>query len=75
MKNSKVCPKCGSQDIIVAEGDVRPYGAGNNIMTGLTIFSAVPIDRYICRDCGFLEEWINTDKLKKLEYNKNVRKI
>lgn len=38
MKNTHVCPKCNGTDIIKIEGDVRGYGAGNNIQTGISIF-------------------------------------
>lgn len=68
MKNTKICPKCNSSDILIVDGYAGAYGSGNNIMTGMTIFSAVKVDRYICCSCGFTEEWINTkdmDKLKK----------
>ena len=47
-------------------GDVRSYGAGNNIMTGMTVFSAVKVRRYVCCDCGFSEEWIDLDDIDKL---------
>ena len=68
MKNAKICPKCSSSDILIVDGYAGAYGSGNNIMTGMTIFSAVKVDRYICCSCGYTEEWINTkdmDKLKK----------
>ncbi len=68
MKNTKICPKCNSSDILIVDGYAGAYGSGNNIMTGMTIFSAVKVDRYICCSCGYTEEWINTknmDKLKK----------
>lgn len=69
MKNNTQCPKCNSQDILKIPGDVRGYGAGNNIMTGGTIFSAIKVDRYLCCDCGYSEEWIekraDIEKLKK----------
>lgn len=53
---------------MIVDGYAGAYGSGNNIMTGMTIFSAVKVDRYICCSCGYTEEWINTkdmDKLKK----------
>jgi hypothetical protein len=59
MKNSKLCPKCKSNEIIKVPGKVGAYGTGNNISTGLTIFSAVPVTRYLCGNCGFSEEWID----------------
>ena len=44
MKQSRVCPKCGGTDILIFEGYAGAYGSGNHIMTGASIFSAVPVD-------------------------------
>ena len=69
MRNSKLCPKCQSTDIVRIPGDIRGYGVGNNIRVGWTIFSAVKVTRYLCASCGFSEEWVDSaddiDKLKK----------
>ncbi len=62
----RICPKCGSNDIVIVDGSAGAYGSGNNIMTGATIFSAVKVDRAICVSCGFTEEWISQEGLKKL---------
>ncbi len=59
MKHSKTCPKCGSHDILRIEGQSKAYGAGNNIPVGMTIFSAVLVNRYLCCNCGYSEEWID----------------
>lgn len=45
MKKSKICPKCNGADILRVEGKAGAYGSGNNIMTGMTIFSAVLVHR------------------------------
>ena len=58
MKNSGQCTKCRSTDIARREGKVGPHGSGNHIITGITVFSAVMVTRYICLNCGFTEEWI-----------------
>jgi predicted RNA-binding Zn-ribbon protein involved in translation (DUF1610 family) len=69
MKNTKKCPKCSSNDIIIIPGEAGAYGTGNNIPTGWTILSAVKVTRYLCLNCGFSEEWIDTredrEKLRK----------
>jgi len=75
LKKTGVCPKCGGQDILKVKGGAGAYGCGNNIMTGMTIFSAVGVDRYICRQCGFSEEWINTEDMERLENSKKVKKL
>lgn len=73
MKNTKICPKCGSYDIVRIDGYAGPYGAGNNIMTGHTIFSAVNVNRYICCTCGFTEEWIDGNDLEKIKNSKKAK--
>ena len=73
MKNTKICPKCGSYDIIRIDGYAGPYGTGNNIITGNTIFSAVNVNRYICCTCGFTEEWIDKNDLEKKKNSKKAK--
>ena len=53
MKNQRICPKCNGSDIVIVDGYCGPYGSGNNIMTGATIFSGVKVNRYICCSCGY----------------------
>ena len=60
MQKSKTCPKCQSTDIVRIPGDVRGFGAGNNIIVGATVFSAVKVTRHLCTACGFSEEWIES---------------
>jgi ribosomal protein S27AE len=61
MKNSKTCPKCRSTDIIRLPGDVRGYGAGNNVVVGKWLsMKLVLVTRYLCGSCGFSEEWIDS---------------
>ena len=67
MKNTHICPKCSSTDIMRIKGQSRAYGAGNNIQVGMTIFSAVLVHRYLCCNCGFSEEWIDKEDIKELK--------
>lgn len=67
MKNNNICPKCNSNDIKRVNGSSRGYGAGNNIMVGATIFSAVNVNRYICLNCGYCEEWIDKEDISKIK--------
>ena len=68
MKTSNLCPKCQSKDILNIPGQAGPFGSGNNIAIGRTIFSSIKVTRFVCAACGFSEEWINNradiDKLK-----------
>lgn len=75
MKNSGICPKCGSGDLVRFDGYCGAYGAGNNLMTGTTVFSAVDVNRYVCLGCGFTEEWIDRDKLDKLRKSRKAKPV
>ena len=67
MRTTKICPKCQSNRILRIEGNAGPYGTGNNIPVGMTIFSYVKVARYVCLRCGYSEEWIDGKDLGKLE--------
>jgi ribosomal protein S27AE len=73
MKTTKVCPKCRGIHILLIEGWAGGYGSGNNIPVGATIFSAVPVDRYVCKDCGYSEEWVRREDIEKLSKSKHAR--
>lgn len=62
MKVNQECPKCNSKDIIRIQGDIGQYGSGNNIAVGFTTFSAIKVTRYLCGNCGYLEEWIDNEQ-------------
>ena len=74
MKNTKTCPKCGSCDIVRIDGYSGAYGTGNNILTGITAFSAVNVNRYICCTCGFTEEWIDREDIEKVKNSKKAKR-
>ena len=74
MKNSKTCPKCGGSNIVRIDGYAGPYGTGNNVMVGASIFSAVKVNRYVCCTCGFIEEWIDAKDLEKVEQSKRAKR-
>ncbi len=74
MKNSRMCPKCSSTDIVRIDGYAGPYGSGNNVMTGISVFSAVNVNRYVCLSCGFTEEWIDREDLEKIANSKKAKR-
>ena len=74
MKNTKTCPKCANIDIVRFDGFTGSYGAGNNVMIGNTIFSAVNVNRYVCCNCGFSEEWIDKEDLEKIRKSKKAKR-
>ena len=67
MKITRTCQKCGCTDILRIDGNVGAYGSGNNIQVGLSNFSAVKVNRFVCCDCGFSEEWIDKEDITKLK--------
>ncbi len=68
MKNSYTCPKCSSRKILRIPGLAGAYGSGNNIPMGMTVFSSIKVTRYVCRECGYSEEWIDySEDLEKLK--------
>ena len=74
MKTTKICPKCGSGNIVRIDGNTGAYGTGNNIPLGATIFSAVNVNRYICCQCGYSEEWIDRNDLEKVANSKKAKR-
>ena len=66
MKNTKLCPKCSSNNIILIPGNTGPYGVGNNIPAGKTIFSYVNVNRYLCATCGYSEEWVEREDIERI---------
>ncbi len=75
MKNTKTCPKCNSTDILRFDGSSGPYGVGNNIQAGVTVFSAVNVNSYVCASCGYVEEWVDTADLKRLKESKKAKRV
>ncbi len=74
MKNSRLCPKCGSADIVRFDGYTGAYGSGNNVMVGSTIFSGVNVNRYVCCSCGFTEEWIDREDIERVRSSKKAKR-
>ena len=65
MKTTGTCPKCESRDVIRIPGFMG--AGGNNVQTGITIFSQVLVTRFVCSQCGYSEDWIESPAdLKKL---------
>ena len=71
MKNIKLCPKCNSADIYRAEGEL--VGDGKNIIP-CNLFTNVPVDRYICGDCGYVEHWVSQEHLDEIKKSKVVKR-
>lgn len=63
MKNTHTCPKCGSHRIVRIPDQPRRHASGNNIYTTtVTLLGKIPVIRYVCCDCGFVENWVETQR-------------
>ena len=57
MKNTHVCPKCTSSNIVKI-----PNSSGYNMISiNLSLLKVAHVCRYICCDCGYTEEWVEND--------------
>lgn len=61
MKNAKCCPKCNSRNIVRVPDNPGRHASGNNIYTStFTLMKKIPVIRYVCCDCGYVEDWVET---------------
>jgi predicted nucleic-acid-binding Zn-ribbon protein len=60
MKNSQLCPKCDSYDVIRINGGSAWTGYQNFIRA--SSIKMVHVTRYLCVTCGFSEEWVEDPK-------------
>lgn len=63
MKRTKICPKCSSHEILRVKDTAGEYT--NALIIGF--FSTVYVPRYVCCDCGYVEEWVDTSDLDTLK--------
>ena len=59
MRNTGCCPKCGGTDLLAVEP-----GLYNSFPIGF--FTNAKIQRYVCRGCGYTEEWIAEESMERL---------
>lgn len=58
MKDSGICPKCGSRNVVRIP-DTGRYASSNSIYTTrATLFGKIPVIRYVCCSCGYVENWM-----------------
>lgn len=69
MKNGSACPKCGSRRIVRIPDNPGHHASGNNIYTTrATLLGKIPVIRYVCCDCGYVENWVETrGELEKIQ--------
>ncbi len=60
MKNTKCCPKCGSKNIACVPDNAHRYLANSIAITKAAWVKRIPVARYVCCDCGYVENWVET---------------
>ena len=58
MKDTGTCPKCGSGEIVRVPDKAHRYLANSICITRLAWVRRVPVDRYVCCGCGYVEDWV-----------------
>lgn len=69
MRTNGACPKCGGREHIRIPDTPGRYASGNNIYTStLTLAGKIPVIRYVCPQCGYVEQWVEQSvELEKLK--------
>lgn len=62
MKNTNTCPKCGSRSIVRVPDNAHRYLANSICITKLVTVERVPVARYVCCDCGYVENWVEAHR-------------
>ena len=60
MKNTKCCPKCHSHNVVRVLDDAHRYLANSICITRFITVERVPVARYVCCDCGYVENWVES---------------
>lgn len=60
MKNTNCCPKCGSKNIACVPDNAHRYLANSIAITNIAWVKRIPVARYVCCDCGYVENWVET---------------
>lgn len=59
MKQSSICPKCKSTTVVKIAN--MKTAAGNYIQLNIWGTQIAYFDRYICNDCGYMEQYIDVN--------------
>lgn len=62
MKNTALCPKCGSRNVVRVPDDAHRYLSNSIAITKVVWVDRVPVARYVCCDCGYVEDWVESAK-------------
>lgn len=58
MKHTACCPKCGSRAVARVPDNAHRYLSNSICITQLVTVKRVPVARYVCCDCGYVEDWV-----------------
>ncbi len=70
MKNSNRCIKCGSDAVVVLDNSMGQQFTPVRISG----FSVAKTARFICCDCGYMEEWIINEKRLERSLKRRISK-
>lgn len=69
MKNTRCCPKCYSENIVRVPDNAHRYLSNSICITKFVTVERVPVARYVCCNCGYVEDWVENgnecNKIKK----------
>ncbi len=60
MRNTRCCPKCHSKNIVRVPDNAHRYLANSIAITNVAWVKRIPVARYVCYDCGYVENWVET---------------
>ena len=68
MKRSRKCPKCGGSPIYYCPAEAYPAKDGMRFYVGSNLLfnTRIDLERYICAKCGYTEEYVSDQGLRKL---------
>jgi predicted nucleic-acid-binding Zn-ribbon protein len=68
LKNTNICPKCRKGNIIVTRDRLHANAGGS-----ITVSKIKPTEKntalftfYICKDCGYVEHYLEMEELEKI---------
>ena len=70
MKEIKTCTKCNSNKVVEIENSVGFNKGGNGFINiPINAFKTVSTSRYICCNCGYIEQWVSNKEDLECIYN------
>lgn len=58
MRRTGCCPKCGSQRVARVPDNAHRYLANSICITKFATVRRIPVARYVCCACGYVEDWV-----------------